>query len=113
MDDASTFLDDFIDLLPHLDVVHHIPGRVRLKLRLSGLPVFSRMDVDEVLRRIPGLLGFRVKTLSRSVVVDYDHQVLPMGLWEKMDRFKRQPELEAELRRELGGLFAPELAKGG
>ncbi|NLI34399.1 MAG: hypothetical protein GX422_16685 [Deltaproteobacteria bacterium] len=105
MGDGMTLVDDFMTLLPHLDVVHHVPGRIRLKLRFSGLQAFRKMDVNGIVSRIPGVVGFRVNVVARSVVVDYDDKVLPFELWQKMDRFKELPELESEVRSELGFLL--------
>lgn len=63
-------------LRKHLSVVHHVPGRVRLKFEdaLANHPWAERLP-DEV-RTLPGVRSIRVNILARSIVVEYDRAVI-------------------------------------
>ncbi|MHC1743837.1 MAG: HMA2 domain-containing protein [Syntrophobacteraceae bacterium] len=86
----SQVVDNLLLLAPHTEIVHHIPGRIRLRVARSGIQLATRIDVQALLRAIPGILQVRVNPVVGSVVVDYDSQKLPstpMGeAWEAQVR---------------------------
>lgn len=107
MKDCNTVVvEDLIRLAPHTEVAHHIPGRVRIKILPSGFLMAQDMDVDEMTQRIPGILHIRVNPVARSLVIDYDKNLVPYDLWEKLKQLKRRPELEMEIRTRLQNMCA-------
>ena len=70
----------------HLKIVHHLPGRLRLRLKLS--PVFpgsaSAGSIACFVRLVEQMAGVRRVRLSPetlSAVVEYDHHRLRPALW--------------------------------
>lgn len=94
-------IEDLIRLAPHTEVVHHIPGRVRIKILPSGFRMAQDMDMDAMIQQIPGISQIRVNPVARSLVIEYDKNRLPYDLWEKMRQLRQQPELEMEVRARL------------
>lgn len=67
---------------PHARIVHHLAGRIRLKLgdaaRLPGeLTDLSPEIVRTALESIPGVHTVRFNLLARSCTVEYDPKVIP------------------------------------
>lgn len=67
---------------PHARIVHHIAGRIRLKLgdeaRLPGtLADVSPERVRAALESIPGVRAVRFNLLARSCTVEYDPKAIP------------------------------------
>lgn len=74
-------------LRAHAAVVHHVPGRVRLRLGpgfLSALGVDAGVAVDRLSRLNPGVLAVRVNATAASVTVHYDPRRLPPASWETL-----------------------------
>lgn len=84
---------DIIRLAPYTKIDSHTSGRVSLKYSLRGLIPARDIDFDELVSQIPGLLNAKVKVFSRTIVIDYDPNLLPRDLWEDLDRVKTKPEL--------------------
>ncbi|MDV7212058.1 HMA2 domain-containing protein [Azotobacter beijerinckii] len=78
--------DELRDSLVYIRVVHHIQGRIRLKLvagyeSLAGQGRQAR-QFQSILDRTPGVHGVRVNLLARSCTVEYDPQVIPVEAWD-------------------------------
>lgn len=71
-----------LELRPLVDVSHHLPGRLRLRLRpggalrnlVKGQTTFEIQDLSSLL---PGLLAVESNTLSGSLLIRYDPRLLP------------------------------------
>lgn len=68
-----------------LNIAHHIPGRVRLKVA-AGAEAGLAAAVDEAksfvraVERVPGIRSINLNLLARSCVVEYDpSQIAPMA----------------------------------
>ncbi|MFC0712000.1 HMA2 domain-containing protein [Azorhizophilus paspali] len=77
--------DELRDYLAHIRIVHHIHGRIRLKLvsgyeSLAGRSRQARR-FQSILDRTPGIHSVRVNPLARSCSVEYDPQVIPAEAW--------------------------------
>lgn len=84
-------LDLYAVLRTHLRVVHHLPGRIRLKWNPpaqlpESVPAMSAHEAIQHLQaqatHIPGLLALRVNPMARSCVLEYSPDVIPMQAWE-------------------------------
>ena len=80
--------ETLLALLPKVRVVHHIPGRIRLKLVDLELPSAARLPergalrkVDDIAARIPGVRSLRLNPLARSCAVEYDPRIIPEQAW--------------------------------
>jgi len=101
----SATVGELLRLIPHLEIAHHVPGRIRLRILLSGLGAVQNVDLHALVLSIPGVLGMRVNTSARSVVIEYNQQKLPYELWETVKRLKSQPELAPQFATRLSALW--------
>lgn len=82
---------DLLELRPLLEVAHHLPGRLRLRLRpglamrtiLGDTPALESSDLSSLL---PGLLAVERNTFTGSILIHYDPEVLPSS---HIDQFFR------------------------
>ncbi len=101
----SRVIADLLLLAPHTEIVHHIPGRIRLRLKRSGLEVISRVDVEALMRSIPGIRNLRVNPVVGSLTVGYDENKLPYSLWERLGSLRTRPELKDQVEKLLNDLW--------
>ncbi|NYZ13656.1 heavy-metal-associated domain-containing protein [Azospirillum sp. RWY-5-1] len=102
-----------IDLIRRLSaslrIVHHIPGRVRLKLDAApdaGLAAAAG-DVDALRRALGGSPGIRtvsVNPLARSCTIEYDPSVIPPTAWPDLLRGDLSAAAQTLLRIVTAGL---------
>ena len=85
-------IQTLLDIVPHLEIAHHIPGRIRLRISFSGIESLQGMDLGNHVNQIPGILSVRVNALALSAVVEYDPERLDPGLWEALTGLKDRPE---------------------
>lgn len=104
---ASTLLR-FVE---RLQIAHHVPGRIRLKL--SG-PISDEMIAmaDEARRfgkalaAIDAIRSISLNPLARSCVVEYDARAIPPSAWSHLVAGKATPEGETLRLRLLGVMSA-------
>ena len=90
---TEDLIDTVISLAPHAEICHHIPGRIRLKISLSGLGLIERSGMVRTIHSIPGVMGQRISYHSRSIIIEYDRKRIPYELWELLGQIKNKPEL--------------------
>ncbi|MBO3273920.1 hypothetical protein [Pseudomonas schmalbachii] len=87
-------------LVSRVRVVHHIRGRIRLKLIDADLPVPvpARLPDRSALRRAhdiaartPGVRSLRLNPLARSCAVEYDPSIIPDQAWSDFLAGSRSP----------------------
>lgn len=100
----NIFVSETIRMLvllgPHTTIVHHIPGRVRLRLQPSGISIARKLDLDRIREHVAGILNIRVNRLAGSVLIEYDCKRVNPRLWERLAG-KKQPENASMLETEL------------
>jgi hypothetical protein len=80
-------LQRFLALRGHLGIVHHVPGRVRLRLGaglLEAADAVERKSLAEWLETVDGIRGLRLNIPAASVIIEYDPQRLPPACWETL-----------------------------
>ncbi|MHC1728624.1 MAG: HMA2 domain-containing protein [Syntrophobacteraceae bacterium] len=100
-----TEICDILLLAKHVNIVHHIPGRIRLRVSPSGVSVARRTDFDRLMNGIPGVLKTRVSPIVGSIVIDYDCERLPPDLWDLLVRCNYDPSLTSEVEDRLTRLW--------
>ena len=82
--------EQFQTLAACIEIVHHIPGRIRLRLAVdesfaSDIPLQSLLgqvsDFKKALNGVPAIRSVRVNALARSCTVEYDPQAVPAQAW--------------------------------
>jgi hypothetical protein len=85
--------DDRIEMLlamrRHLHIVHHIPGRLRLRAS-AGLLDLARawrgqtISLDEAIGVIDGIRSARVNPMAASAVIEYDPTRVAPDAWHRL-----------------------------
>ncbi len=73
-------LDLFQDLRRHFTIIHHIPGRMRIKFdaKIIANPVIKKFinkendSLNTIYSIIPGAKKIRFNLWARSIIVEYD-----------------------------------------
>lgn len=102
----------FLGLRRHIDIAHHVPGRIRLKLApaaLADLPGVAPEPFLDLLHRLPVRIG-RVNVAALSVVVEYDPAIVAPADWTTLLRGSVDEAL-AILNRHLGAASAPDISR--
>lgn len=81
-------MDDFERLqayTPMIQIAHHIPGRIRLKLNgtdtgMKQVAVYAKRFGD-AWRDIPGIRSAKLNLVARSCTVEYDRNLIPFSAW--------------------------------
>lgn len=85
LSDARTL----ISLRTRVVIVHHLPGRIRLRARSFSrheLPRLRRGALRTLLDRLDFIRNVRVNPAAASAVIDYDPLRLPAAHWETLLR---------------------------
>lgn len=89
----SPAFQDWLGLLlplrKHLDIAHHIRGRLRLRLALGGLAAIppgmaARLQAQD--QWGPAIRSVRVNLAALSVVIEYDSARIPQDWWPSLLR---------------------------
>lgn len=85
----SADLAALLGMRRHLSIVHHLPGRIRVRLGPSlwgGAARFDRDLFQNLLDRLEGIRDVRVNKAVASVVIEYDPDQVPPDDWETLVR---------------------------
>ncbi|OUD15029.1 HMA2 domain-containing protein [Thioflexithrix psekupsensis] len=80
----------------YFHVVHHIHGRIRLRLSPSVLqhPIAKQADtLVQRVRSIRGILDVRINLVVGSIVIEYDPDWIAPQLWEQWIK-EYEPQLD-------------------
>lgn len=80
-------LPALLGLRRHLAILHHLPGRIRLRLGPALWGAAARIDRDifqTLLDDLEGIRDVRVNLAVASVVIEYDPDRLPPAHWETL-----------------------------
>jgi hypothetical protein len=96
-------------LRPYLSIVHHVPGRIRLRFDLAAVSALggARLSAFAEEAQVSGAIrSFRVNSVARSLTIEYEPASLAPTLWT---RFLTGDEEEAA---GIAARLAPHLAGG-
>ena len=102
---VEAIVQDLLHIAPHAEIVHHIPGRIRLRISVSGIKAVRERDLEAIVSAVPGVLNTRINPFAKSAVIEYDHNRFPDDLWESLEELSRKPELAADVAERLQALF--------
>jgi hypothetical protein len=105
----DALIDRLIDLAAQTGIVHHIPGRIRLKVKLSGLLLARDLDAADLMKYFNGILDARANAAARSIVIGYDERVIDPDFWNLLVNLKKDPGLRCSVREQLQRLSRPGL----
>jgi hypothetical protein len=116
--DACVSSPDIVDALRcfsgALQIVHHIPGRIRLKLAPRDLPhdlagvIDKAKRLGETLTNTSAVRSVTLNPLARSCVVEYDPQSIPPSAWTELINGTLSVSTERLLRGLAGAQARPE-----
>jgi hypothetical protein len=89
-------------LLSHLRIVHHVRGRLRVRLHaglLGWLAQSPNAAPEHWLARWPGITALHLNKAAASLVIEYDARRIPPQWWERFlhARSETLPALLAEV----------------
>jgi hypothetical protein len=91
MSTATTWVGNpalLLDWTSRLSVAHHIPGRIRLKLRTDGIDLSGLGDgvraFTAALGACPAIGQVQVNLLARSCTITYDTRDLAPSTWSDL-----------------------------
>ena len=105
----DVLIDGLIDLAGQTAIAHHIPGRIRLKVKLPGLLLAQDLEAGDLTKYFMGIMDIRTNAAARSVVISYDTRAIAPDLWERLVNCKKDSSLRSSVKRELESLSRPEL----
>lgn len=76
--------DTLRTIASRLRIVHHIPGRIRLRLEAAPAPADVTARAKQWRARIGAVRGvrsLRVNVLARSCTIEYDPREIPEAAW--------------------------------
>lgn len=74
-------------LRQHLSIVHHVPGRIRLRAGAALYKHASTLNSDglkSLLESLNGIHDIRVNPNAASLIIQYDPTHFPPSLWETL-----------------------------
>ncbi|MBI5441199.1 MAG: cation transporter [Deltaproteobacteria bacterium] len=89
---GQKIIETVLGLAPHVEIAHHIPGRIRLRIRGGAAELAGRVDVERAASFLPGVRSIRLNLLARSIVIEYDPARIAPDLWEQVATLHRHPE---------------------
>lgn len=101
---TDLLIDRLIELAVQSDIVHHIPGRIRLKVKLAALLRARDLEISDLVDRFAGILDARANAGARSIVISYDTGTIPPTLWEHLVNGKSDPPQQQAMREQLARL---------
>ncbi len=85
--EPSMNLQPFLELRRYLQIAHHVPGRIRLRIKLALVKEFKRVDAgvfNDVMQAVNGISSVRVNTAAGSVVVNYRPEAIDPTWWKTL-----------------------------
>ena len=83
----NTQLKTALKLRSWVRIAHHIPGRIRLKYKISivaHLARFNARDIEHALANIPAFKNYELNSGTGSILIEYDAKIVEPTLIEDL-----------------------------
>lgn len=114
-------LADISQVAEFFSIVHHIPGRIRIRVNVAKIPAIKKWaqstnlrkflpnNADEnliiaLLQSIPAVKNIKVNALIGSATIEYDKTLFAPNLWENWVQKENLVEIECCLNQMLQNL---------
>lgn len=100
----EAIVDEFLDHIRYFSIVHHLPGRIRIKASWTNARDLRKIDqgqLEAAINRVPGILSYRVNAKALSAVIEYDQDIIPYGLWNDVGSVENYPLKREDVRERL------------
>ena len=115
-------LADISQVAEFFSIVHHIPGRIRIRVNVAKIPAIKKWadetplreflpnkNADEnliitLLQSLPAVKNIKVNALIGSATIEYDKTLFAPSLWESWVRKENLAEIECCLNQMLQNL---------
>ena len=96
----------FLNIGRTMNIVHHVPGRIRLRFSTESLPLLKQFgdidplqekDVQAILSAIPGINHVKINQMVGSATIEYDKQDWSSQLWESLCNGVSEPILNEKV----------------
>ncbi len=84
---SSVDMQQFLILRKHLKIVHHVDGRIRLRIAASILKDMKSIDKDtlkHVISAIDGIKDVRMNMVAATIVISYRVQTIEPTWWHAL-----------------------------
>lgn len=97
-------LNKYFDFIRHLNVAHHVKGRIRFRIAPTALSSISQISSNELtgfIRSLSGIEDVRINPIAASVIVYYNPQEIQPSWWEQLMNSHQSeiPQIFANLKR--------------
>jgi hypothetical protein len=111
--DSVSLVEKFQQLSSCIEIAHHVPGRIRLRLLKDRPSLDARAEslmaqvqaFRDALDDVSGIRSVRVNALARSCAIEYDPRDIPFQAWPDF-LGSVQSEAAAVLRRIVSAKYA-------
>jgi len=99
-------VDLFLNIGKTMTIVHHVPGRIRLRFSSSSLPLLKQFsmiealqdqEVKDILSAIPGINTVKINEIIGSATIEYKRGEWDTNLWENLCAGIPDPILENKI----------------
>lgn len=85
-----------IDLATYFSIIHHIKGRIRLRVNPKIKECredVSIEDIEAFPQKIKGIKSIKINKIVGSLTIEYDHTIFPTHLWDNLVQGKELDEI--------------------
>lgn len=80
-------MQNLFKIAKYLTIVHHIPGRIRIKISKQGILEFSKLPNSNFSLQatdFKGITNFRISKASLSCIINYDKKIIEPKDWQNL-----------------------------
>ncbi len=106
-------IDDIAQVAEFFSIVHHIPGRIRIRVNVSKIPAIKKWaqttqlreflgenEANEnliiaLLRKLPAVKNIKVNAIIGSATIEYDKNLFAPNLWESWIKKEHLDEIQS------------------
>lgn len=83
----EAFREEFLKLRGHLKIVHHVSGRVRLRIAaglFKDIGSVDKIKLNRIMEAIDGIKQIRINKAAATIVIYYASDVLKPAWWDAL-----------------------------